>query len=323
MKKVIGNYLTQANNGFPLDCETLDYIQTNGAMLQILGNLAGDKAILSGCALEQNNSRRAEGYVFLKTTDFPEGEVLFWEGGDISSGMYIKLEDVSVTAQGYEYSKAYTRRSLSPGIGTESYSWTGFKDIQSVIQLADKNTEQDTAIAAIAPLPLGVVQMWAGNTVAGSFPDDYKYCDGSQLATADYPKLYAIIGRLHTPTNVPSGYFCLPDLRSRFIVGYNPGDTDYDAIAKTGGNKTVTLELSQMPKHSHDVDDYYFIEDSVSGYGISGDEYVGPGRMGSGRTDFNNNTLLYKTHASENVGGDQAHENRPPYYTLAYIMRVK
>lgn len=35
----------QPNKNFPVDCETLDALQTNIALLQVLGNLAGDKTI--------------------------------------------------------------------------------------------------------------------------------------------------------------------------------------------------------------------------------------------------------------------------------------
>ena len=100
MKQTIGRFLLQPNKNFPVDCETLEALQTNIALLQVLGNLAGDKAVLLGCEPEQNGTRRKAGYVFLKTKDFPEGEVIYWEGGTVSGGMYVHQEIVPVTAQG-------------------------------------------------------------------------------------------------------------------------------------------------------------------------------------------------------------------------------
>ena len=131
MKQTIGRFLLQPDKNFPLDCETLDALQTNIALLQVLGNIAGDKSILLGCEPEQNGTRRKEGYVFLKTKDFPEGEVIYWEGGNISSGMYVHQEIHSITAQGYEFSQAYTVRSLKPGIGSENYRWDDFASVQT------------------------------------------------------------------------------------------------------------------------------------------------------------------------------------------------
>ena len=48
MKQTVGRFLLQPNKNFPVDCETLDALQTNIALLQVLGNLAGDKTILLG-----------------------------------------------------------------------------------------------------------------------------------------------------------------------------------------------------------------------------------------------------------------------------------
>ena len=87
-----------------------------------------------------------------------------------------------------------------------------------------------------------------------------------------------------------------PDLRDKFVVGAGSGY----AVGATGGAATVTLTIDQMPAHSHTV--------GVAGAAgmIGGDDraYMG----GSTNTS--------------SVGGGQAHENRPPYYALAYIMKL-
>ena len=77
MKTTLGNFLTQPNNDFPVDAETFDTLQQNQAILAVLGNIAGDKAVLLGCEPEQGGSARQPGYVFLRTREFPEGEILY------------------------------------------------------------------------------------------------------------------------------------------------------------------------------------------------------------------------------------------------------
>ena len=47
--ETIGNFLTQPNKDFPLDCDTLDMLQAGTALVAALGNIAGDKLILTGC----------------------------------------------------------------------------------------------------------------------------------------------------------------------------------------------------------------------------------------------------------------------------------
>lgn len=300
MKTTLGNYLTQANKDFPIDAETFDYIQQNLALLSVLGNIAGDRAILSGCEPEQNGTRRKEGYVFVRTKDFPDGEILYWEGGVVASGMYLKKENVSVSAQGYAFPQAYVVRSLAPGIGEENYRWEEFATIKPVSELDAYNRKQDAEIAELSPLPLGIVQMWAGN-VAKIPLDKYRLCDGSALTVAEYPELYAVLGNLHGGT--PGSTFCLPDLRGQFIVGYHASDTDYNAIARKGGQKTHILTVEEMPSHTHGL----FLQPS-------GTRFTGGGRA---------NELNSGDGATKAAGGGKAHENRPPYYTLAYIMRVR
>ncbi len=73
MKQIQGRFLLQPNKDFPADCEMLDYMQTNAHVVSIIGNLAGDKAILLGCALTGGGTQRNEGYVFLRTKEHPEG----------------------------------------------------------------------------------------------------------------------------------------------------------------------------------------------------------------------------------------------------------
>lgn len=307
MRQIHGRYLLQPNKDFPADCEMLDYLQTNTHVVSIIGNLAGDRAVLLGCAPSDNGSRRAEGYVFLRTREHPEGEVLYWEGGATGSGMYIKQEVITVEAQGYEYPQAYVQRSLAPGIGAENYRWDDFREAQSLPALEAELAALRRALEAMKPAPLGIVELWAGRGV----PEGYLLCEGQQLRQAEYPALYAAIGsafnngydcngrRLSTTL----GFFRLPDLRSRFVVGCNPQDDDYKAFGAVGGEKAHRLTVEELPAHDHGL----FLQHA-------GKRFTGGGSAdalneGAGRT--------------EPTGGSQAHENRPPYYALAYIMRTK
>ena len=45
-------------------------------MAEILGNIGGPKLFLTGC--EKSGNNYSAGYVFVKTTAYPEGEVLRW-----------------------------------------------------------------------------------------------------------------------------------------------------------------------------------------------------------------------------------------------------
>lgn len=214
MKQIQGRFLLQSNKDFPADCEMLDYMQTNAHVVSIIGNLAGDKAILLGCALTGGGTQRNEGYVFLRTKEHPEGEVLYWEGGSISGGMYLKQAAIPVQAQGYEYPQAYVERSLAPGVGEENYKWEDFHEAQSLPELEAQIVALQTALAKIQRTPLGMVEIWAGSRI----PDGYALCEGQQLKQSEYPELYKAIGSTYNNAydcngrklSTTSGYFRLP-----------------------------------------------------------------------------------------------------------------
>ena len=316
MDKITGNYLTQTNKDFPMDCETLDYMATNAAMLEMLGNIAGDKVILQGCEYDRQTRLRGEGYVFLRTQDCPQGEVLRFEGGDNDSGMYVNKQDISVTADGYSYPKAYTKRTLAPGMGTEHYSWDDFTEVQTNRALYTALTELRSTVQALVGEPLGIVKMWAGTQV----PNGYHLCDGSELSKELYPALYAAIGNAFNSTKdadgntytTQTGYFRLPDLSGRFIVGYRSTDSEYSQYGNADGEKKHKLTVEELPEHSHSK--------SVTPYDPVGRDFYGDGKVAAHGNDVPQSPFTW---TSGETGGDIPHENRPPYYVLAYIMKLQ
>ena len=157
-----------------------------------------------------------------------------------------------------------------------------------------------------ALLPVGSITMWC----SASAPSGWLLCNGSTFSRTTYPDLYTALGNKNT----------VPDLRDRFIVG---AGHDY-SVGNTGGLKEVTLQSSQMPKHSHSVNDYYYIESyNASGDAISGKETVNSSFGPRVEHDTDNDELYYKTHNTEEAGESKAHENRPPYYALTFIIKAK
>lgn len=314
-----GNYTTQPDRGFPLDCETLAQLERNTALACAVGNMGGDRVVLTGCTLSEGGGSRSRGYVFLRTAAFPEGEVLEWVGGDISGGMHIELEDVAVTCQGRTYAKAYVKRRLVPGVGEENYDWEGFADVLGVRELREilealEREIEEARAQRVDEEPAGVVKLWAGS----GEPEGYALCDGRQLRTEAYPVLSAALGGAFNAGadangnryTTDTGYFRIPDLRGRFIAGVNPVDDDYNAAGKTGGEKEHMLTTEEIPAHRHK-------------------QYYRPGSRGdwkSGGSDsWPDATTAHDRWSERNTaltGGGMAHENRPPYYTLAYIIKL-
>ena len=109
---------------------------------------------------------------------------------------------------------------------------------------------------------------------------------------------------------IPSGWVLCngsnstPDLRDRFVVGAGSAYS----VGNTGGSSSVTLTVNQIPAHGHTIPRASGTETNFDQTGLRG----GPG--------YYTNTAYWLT--SYNTGGGQAHENRPPYYALCYIMKT-
>lgn len=331
--KTIGNYTRQVQ--FPLDEETLLVLQENQALLELLGNIAGDKVILSGCELT-GGTTRAPGYVFLKTKEYPTGEVLRYEGGNSTSGMYLATKDIDVNANNVEYNGAYTQRWLAVGLGSENYTWDGFTPLRSTMELKVQCDDLQSQIDSLKPAPFGIVEMWAGTVV----PDGYALCNGGELAVADYPGLYGAIGstfnsakdRNGSPYTTQPGKFRLPDLRGRFVVGYDDSDAEYNRYGNAGGEKKHQLKSNELPKTDITVKDYCQLPNgsgeittgniTIGGKSVKagGDSVSGMGKRA--QTSGSNGAIQWIEHGAGSFGEDGLHENRPPYYALAYIMRT-
>lgn len=64
---------------------------------------------------------------------------------------------------------------------------------------------------------IGEVKQYFGATV----PDKYLLCNGQEIAVANYPELYAVIGSLPACQSDTDGMFKVPDLQGRFLQGAN------------------------------------------------------------------------------------------------------
>jgi len=171
---------------------------------------------------------------------------------------------------------------------------------------------EDTGSPASALIPSGGIIMWSG--LIASIPTGWALCDGTNGT---------------------------PDLRNRFVVG--AGD-QYDRN-DTGGSETVTLTEAQIPSHDHNMqpagDHSHTGTTSTDGnhshtifsrIGGQGDTQGSSGRIGgfdgtSSTAGAHSHTLNIDnagshTHTMDTIGGDQPHENRPPYFALAFIMKL-
>ncbi len=95
---------------------------------------------------------------------------------------------------------------------------------------------------------LGSIIIFAGNFA----PKPWAFCQGQLLSIAQNSALFAILGTTYGGDGQTT--FALPDLRGRVAVsqGQGPGLSNY-FLGQQAGTENVTLNVSQMPSHSHNV----------------------------------------------------------------------
>jgi microcystin-dependent protein len=103
-------------------------------------------------------------------------------------------------------------------------------------------------------VPAGIINQYGGSVA----PDGYLLCSGQSVSTEEYPALFQAIGYAYGGSGLN---FNVPNLQNRVPVGLGT-ETEFDALGETGGSKTHTLTVDQMPSHTHIQDAHNHTQNS-------------------------------------------------------------
>jgi microcystin-dependent protein len=115
--------------------------------------------------------------------------------------------------------------------------------------------------------PSGTIKIYAGVDE----PNGYLICDGRAVSRTTYADLFAAIGTRYGSGN-GSTTFNIPNLKGKVIVGYDSADASFNTLGKTGGSKTHTLTISEMPSHTHTQNAHNHIQNPHNHTGSSGNQ---------------------------------------------------
>jgi microcystin-dependent protein len=190
-------------------------------------------------------------------------------------------------------------------------------DVGGEVKAASINTDTIKVNGAFYNhVPKGTIVMWNGTVP----PPGWRLCiDGAGTYTDELNNTQMI-----------------PNLSGRFIVAYDPIDNDYDQPGTDiGGKKEHILTEAEMPSHFHTTTaktnnsthwdgehQHKYDPHNRSPDAIAGNGYGVRGGNSADTTGESRHTHQFDIPAlnTNSKGGGDPHENRPPYYTLAYII---
>lgn len=190
------------------------------------------------------------------------------------------------------------------------------------------------------PPPAGTIISFA----ASSVPNGWLACDGSSVATAAYPTLFAVVGYSYGGSGAS---FTLPDLRNRIAIGAGTGaGLTARSLGAIGGAATVTLNSAEsgLASHAHTVTETahtHTISETSHAHLLSFSQSAGgvPFIFGANVLRYGSTVISYVTGTtdvgfsvnSSTVGGSVSttaattatgHSNKQPTMTLTYLIKL-
>lgn len=164
---------------------------------------------------------------------------------------------------------------------------------------------------------IGEVRIFCGQFA----PNQWLDCNGQELPTQQYQGLYAVIGNTYGGTAPQT--FKVPNLNGRVPMHQGSGNgLTPRQLGQAGGTATVTLDLSQIPSHTH-------VAQSLGTAGSVTDpaNAVWAVPPPAGRPPVNvpvydqtaPNTDM-QAQALSTVGASQPHNNMQPYLPVRFII---
>jgi len=173
-------------------------------------------------------------------------------------------------------------------------------------------------------------------------PRSWALCWGSLVNINSNPALYSLLGVNYGGDGRST--FALPDFRGRVPLGLGegPGVMPYPRIGARGGTEIVSLNVSQLPEHSHNASlgaitvEFRASDQNAteSEPGKNGAKCLGVTRSGlvEGSKIYNSetaNVLMAGVSCGggsvtvDSMGDGRVHENMQPYLVTNFIISLK
>lgn len=160
---------------------------------------------------------------------------------------------------------------------------------------------------------IGEIRIFGGNSV----PTGWLPCNGQFLPVNPYGALFSLLGYTYG-LGEGGNSFALPNLQARVPLssGQGPG-LSLRTLGESGGYSTITLMPSELATHSH------IANGDNSNSGVASPENAVWGTTGRSRPPAyypGPPNAAMSPESIEPTGGDQPHNNLPPYLVLNFCI---
>ena len=308
--------------GFPLETETLSKMQDAYGIFEAFGDLVGTKSIVKGCIRAGNNI--SDGVIYW------DGELFPFVGGGIRSKIIVVEEVTSVEFEDGQVKPTYYKRHATFGSGIGAVLWSEFK----------------RAYPLTSALYIDKVDMYAG--AMANIPAGWHICDGAN-GTVDLRGRFVVgLDTRKTEYNRTgkTGGLEKVALAERELAQHNhsgstntTGNHDHSGSTNTTGSHNHSGSTNTRGSHNHSGTAYGPYSGSNGDGGFDGgnnrwkhrpfntnnagnhSHSLNINNNGNHSHSLNINSNGNHSHSLNinNTGNGNAHENRPPFYTLAFI----
>jgi hypothetical protein len=232
--------------------------------------------------------------------------VALWESGQLGVEVKKGAFSVNLGEEGQKPIDAEKQPPFPAALFLEDKRYLGVTVDGSELMDRKRLVSVPYALNAGSGIPKGVIVMWSGNP--GNVPEGWALCDGQNQT---------------------------PDLRDRFIVGTGGGYL----VGNTGGSTQINLDSH---KHNLSSDQFKINSDGSHTHAVTGSTTGIPSGFNFDPRIRNNSDENYMGHQHNISGtaqsaGSHTHtidagntddagsatlDNRPPYYALAFIMKL-
>ena len=211
-----------------------------------------------------------------------EGEIYPFQGTTLGSHVFIKEVNTSKIFEDGSQKTVLVEKVATFGSSTKSYPWESFRRVLSNRQIEEKSFTEETSLLK----RLEKLEERVKKTVPLG--------------------LVAIWGK---PANIPlpEGWREYEPLRGRMAVGQDIADNDLGVIGRTGGEIMHRLTIAEMPIHNHGVI-----------FKVANLKYGGK-ELGERALSLYGDNEDTSYRPITGAGGDQPHNNMPPYRVIRFI----